>query len=118
MVTSVVTQYDNLSAGQVRKARTEQKRYPGIFLNDKRNRWEQRVTLDGRRLLFSAKSPHEVAAKVAAAKARSARGLPGDTSRITVKNYLEHWSTEVLPSTVAPSTLSSYRLVIKYYIVP
>jgi integrase len=107
MVTLVVTQ-----------KREEQRRYPGVFRNDERDRWEQRVTIDGKRLMFTAKTPRDVAAKVTAARARADAGLVPAEARRTVKNYLEWWQTEILPSTVSASTTVNYRNVLRFYVIP
>lgn len=98
--------------------RTEQRKYPGIFRNETRQRWEQRITIDGKRMLLSAKAPAAVAAKVAAARDRHAKGLaPGD-AKLTVRAYLAWWSTEILPSTVSASTTRNYRDVLNFYVLP
>lgn len=107
MVTLVVTQH-----------RTELKKFPGVFHNGARDRWEQRITLDGARLLFSAKTAAEVAAKVTDARARHAKGLAPADGKITVKKYLDWWSTEILPSTVSASTTRNYRDVLNFYVLP
>ena len=98
--------------------RSEAKKHPGVLYNDARERWEQRVTIDGSRHLFSAKTAAEVAAKVRAAQERAARGLVPVEARRTVGAYLEWWATEILPMEVAASTLETYRHIIHLYIAP
>lgn len=97
--------------------RKEHGRYRNVFFNADRGRWEQRVSFDGRRLLFSAKTAAEVATKVAEAHRRAAQGLtPTDAS--TVAQFLEWWLTESLPQTVKASTVENYRNVLEFYVIP
>ena len=98
--------------------REEKRKFPGIFHNEDRGRWEQRVTIGGKRYFFSAKTPAEVAAKVTVAKDRHAKGLPPTGDKVTVQSYLDWWLTEILPSTVSASTTSNYRNVVNFYVLP
>ncbi len=123
MVTLVVTRHQTtepvVSTAKVdRQPREEKRKFPGVFHNEARQRWEQRISIDGKRMMFTAKTPAAVAAKVAAAKDRHAKGLaPGDAN-LTVKAYLAWWLTEILPSTVSASTTRNYRDVLTFYVIP
>jgi integrase len=107
MVTLVVT-----------RTRQELRKYPGVFRNEARGRWEQRITLDGKRMLVSAKTAPEVAAKVTTARARHAKGLAPADGNLTVKKYIDWWLAEILPSTVSASTTRNYRDVLTFYVLP
>ena len=45
-------------------------------------------------------------------------GLAPDDAKLSVKSYLEWWTTEILPSTVSASTTRNYRDVLSFYVIP
>ena len=101
-----------------RAARVTKRKYPGVYFNEGRNRWEQRITIDGKRMLLSAKTPEAVAGKATEAKNRSRKGLDAVEPQMSVKRFLHWWLAEVLPSKVSASTVENYRNVVNFYVVP
>ena len=94
------------------------RRYPGVYYNDDRARWEQRLTIDGKRHLVSAKTPAEVARKAADARDRATRGMLPTNNTMTTKTFLEWWLDEVVPRDTKQSTAITYRHIIKGYVLP
>lgn len=94
------------------------RRFPGVYHNAERDRWEQRLSLDGRRVLVSAKTPGEVAEKVADLLQRRERGLPPVDERLTVAQYLDWWLDYAAAPSLKRSTLTTYRHIIEGHIVP
>jgi integrase len=98
--------------------RKAHRNYPGVYLNPERARWEQRVVIEGRSVFVSAKTPAEVAAKVADARNRAATGMVPSDQRTTVQTFLDWWLSEVVDRSLKPSTAVTYRHIVSGYIVP
>lgn len=98
--------------------RKEHGTYRGVYWNAERARWEQRISIDGTRYLFSAKKATDVADKVRQARNRAESGVLPDAARQTVKAYLDWWVKYELPRSVAPSTVVTYTNVLNLYVIP
>lgn len=60
----------------------------------------------------------EVADKLHALTEQHRKGLPVNTPRVRVGDYLESWLTHVLPGAVKPATLVFYRSIVHRHLVP
>ncbi len=115
-----------------------------IFHNEKRGRWEARLTvgskpkLDGEgkplyrelkdgsrsavmvpvRKVFVGRTRSEVVELLEKAKSDVRDGSNLIDASTTVSTYLDHWLTEVLPGTVSAGTLTNYSEVARYWINP
>ena len=88
-----------------------------------RKRWKGTFTagyVEGRqvRRVVTGRTKAEVLARIRDAQNASDAGLAPARRELTVAKFLEDWLTNVLPGTVAPSTLQQYRDVCRLYIVP
>jgi integrase len=89
-----------------------------------RKGWAGQVSLpDGSRPTFYGQTRDEVQEKIAGALRAVRDGVPVVTTRMTVAEYLDQWTTVVLPSrvvagTFAESTADSYTEQIRLHIVP
>lgn len=85
-------------------------------------RWAARLDLgyvDGkrRRPVFYGKTKREALAKLRAAQAQHAQGLPVTSDRQTVAQYLDQWLKATEP-TVRPKTYSGYESIVRVRVVP
>ncbi len=86
-------------------------------------RWCARISIPTatggrRRVSVYGRTRAEVARKLADAQRQVASGIPLADQRTTVGAYLSWWADEVLPGTVKPSTLASYRWLLAHYVIP
>jgi integrase len=77
------------------------------WLNGKRNR----------KYIYGA-TRKEVADKLHALKEQHLKGLPVDSPKVRVGEYLEKWLTTVLPGAVKPATLVFYRSIVRRHLIP
>jgi len=96
-----------------------------VRYNEDRKRWEARVTVDydpqtgrQRRQIFTGRTRADVVKKLDAARQALATGRSTVVDRRTVGQYLDYWLSDVLPGTIANSTMVQYRDVARLYIVP
>lgn len=96
-----------------------------IRKNKKRNRYETRITVGWdpvtgrqRRQLITGATKGEVRDKLKAAVRAMDEGRSPTQDRRTVAAYLDGWLTDVVPGTVADSTLDSYRFIAEHYVIP
>jgi integrase len=89
-----------------------------LAYNKERKRWEMRVTIDGQRRKVVGKTQAEATERAATLR-RNAELGPGLSAEVTVAQFLDHWSTEVLPMTaVSQVTIDGYRRIVRLYITP
>src|SRR5579885_2822515 len=105
-------------AGRQRRGRGE-----GSITKRADGRWEARLDLgyrDGGRQHRSiyGRTRAQAAQKLRDAQAALDAGLPLADGRTTVETFLRHWLKNVLPGTVAPATLDSYRTLVERHIIP
>ncbi|MFV0315729.1 MAG: tyrosine-type recombinase/integrase [Microthrixaceae bacterium] len=95
-----------------------------ITYNEARDRYEVKVTIgrtpDGKlkRRTLTGKTRRAVQKKRKALEQAAEEQRSTAPERRTVGQYLTEWLEEVLPDTVAPSTLASYSDVVRLYINP
>jgi integrase len=118
-----------LIATQVARAKEHgmaTKRYGegSVRFDDARGLWIGQLELepspDGqrRRARVTARNKDEMLAKMREAQRRKDDGLPVGGPKQTTKAWVEHWSTDVLPRSVKPSTAENYRIVLDAYVIP
>lgn len=78
------------------------------------------LTADGkrRRLYFSGKTKREVQDRLSAFHAQSVTGTFVEPSRTTISTFLNRWLEDSVQLSVRPTTLRSYRGIVKNHIVP
>jgi hypothetical protein len=82
-----------------------------IRKNEKRGRWEGRVTTDydpetrkTKRIMVTGKTRGEVVEKIKELQRQKDHGISVDMMKITVAAYMTDWLDNVLPGTVTAST--------------
>ncbi len=87
-------------------------------------RWEARLDVgygpDGRRRRKSVygSTKTEALDKLRRERGRLDHGLPPTDGRMTMERFLQWWVAKVLPGTVAPGSLDTYRCHVELYLVP
>ena len=78
------------------------------------------ITADGKRnrIYFSGKTKREAQERLANYYAQTITGIFVEPSRTTVATYLNQWLTDVVTSSVRPTTLRSYSGIVRRHIVP
>lgn len=96
-----------------------------ISENKARGRWEGQLTISydptsgkRKRQKFTGKTRREVVAKMDDARRALGEGRATASERRTVGQYLDEWTTDILPGTISSSTLAGYRDVVRLYIKP
>ena len=83
-----------------------------------RKRYELRITIDGERRKVTGKTQQEVNDRADQLR-RNAELGPGLPAEVTVKRFLEHWISEVLPlADIAPTTRDQYERMARLYVIP
>jgi len=85
-----------------------------------RKRYEARLMIDGKPRSVYAKSEAEAIAKLNQLRLRLPQGLDtsATASRWTVGNWLDHWYTNVVGPSAAPTTLDGYSVSLNKHIKP
>ena len=92
--------------------------------NGKTIGWRAAVTIgeneDGsqKRRWVSGKSQEEVKDKLRALQSNLHQGLLSDTKRMTIAEFLKHWTDHKEREGIRPNTAQSYRDTVKRYIIP
>ncbi len=95
-----------------------------VWHNKERGRWEAQfvvdTTADGRpiRKRVTAKTRSDVLKRMRDAQAAAASGETRARADLTVGRFLDNWVADVLPGSVAPTTLQQYKDVVRLYIKP
>jgi integrase len=94
-----------------------------IYWDEARGLWIGQVELgeiNGKRQRrrATAKTKAAVIAKMKVIQATAAKGLPVANQITTTGDWLNWWAAEILPHSVQPKTLDSYRWILKTYVIP
>lgn len=96
----------------------------GVRHDKARDRWVGTITTgydsDGRQLRRSVTGPTKKAVldRMRESQTAADAGQTPAPRDLTVAKFLDSWLRDVLPGTVAPATLTQYRIVVDTYIVP
>jgi integrase len=83
-----------------------------------RKRYELRVTIDGTRRKVTGRTQEEVGNRADMLR-RNAELGPGLPAEVTIKRFLEHWISDVLPLTnLTLTTRNQYERMARLYIMP
>jgi integrase len=87
------------------------------------SRWEARLNVGYRggkriRKSFYGRTRREVQVQLSAAQRELAQGLSPSDARVTVGRFLERWLNDAVRPAVRPSTLRSYEMHVRLYLVP
>jgi integrase len=88
-----------------------------IRLNEQQNRWEAKITVDGKRRTITGKTREDVRLKMTAMARDRDRGLPVAEGALTVKQYLGDWLSNK-KATVEAGTWLRYEQLSRAYIIP
>ena len=94
------------------------------YYREDRQRWEGRVTIGYNpngtqvRRLITAPTQKQLTERMREATAALEAGNPPPQQALTVAAFLNEWTLDVLPGSVAATTLQQYRDVVRLYIVP
>jgi len=83
----------------------------------KDGRWLARLTIDGRRKSFTARTRTEAAKKLATAIKAHQDGLPAPNDRQTFGQFVERWIASVGP-TLRPKTAQNYAQLLRSHAIP
>lgn len=95
-----------------------------IVHNLQRDRWEARITVgftgDGRQIRrkLTGRTRAEVAERMRQATGDAVEGRTPARRDLTVARFLDQWLEDVLPGTVAASTVVQYQDVVRLYLKP
>jgi len=94
-----------------------------VYKDEARGLWVGQVELgeiDGKRQRrrTTAKTKAAVVAKMRAIQNQAAKGLPVANQITTTGDWLNWWAAEILPRSVEPTTLASYRWILGAYVIP
>ncbi|MEU0521935.1 hypothetical protein [Streptosporangium sp. NPDC006007] len=95
----------------------------GSVYQRKDGRWEGAAyveSLDGTRtrLRVYGKTWEEANAKISEALANARKGIPAETTKLSVGSYLTYWLEQVARPKVRPSTFRSYETYVRLYLIP
>lgn len=89
-----------------------------IRYDGERKRYEVRLTLEGARRKVTGRTQAEAWERADTLRRVHEAG-PGLPAEVTVKRFIEHWITDVLPlADVTPSTARSYAEIARLYVIP
>ena len=79
--------------------------------------WRGQITLQGKRLSYSAKTRKEVQAWIKKTTAEVDNGMTAYSASIAFQQFLENWLTSK-KSSVRATTFSQYEIICRLHIVP
>lgn len=89
-----------------------------IYRNATKDRWDGKVSVNGRRKVVTGKTRKEVLNKLADLRRQidNTGGVP--EADVTVARYLAWWLSDVLPRTASTGTVQNYNDIVRLYIEP